>query len=267
MQKIIRTVDEKKGLVQVTFGDERWYFKCNEDGTVKKSVPSVTWIAGKYPKGTQFYKWLASKGWDESQAIKESAGIKGTKVHSAISDILNGIEVRIDSKYQNPKTGEMEELTLEECDSILSFIDWKNTVNPETITWDLTVFSDKYNYAGTIDYVCKIGDDYYIVDFKTSSEVWTEYELQLNAYKQALLNETDDIDSLKDVKNYKMMILQLNYKRNKIKKYKETEIDEKFPLFLSARDIWSNEHGGDKPSMKEYPVVLCAGISKVSTDL
>ena len=33
-------------------------------------------IAGHYPKGIAFYKWLAEKGWDESQALKSAAGDK-----------------------------------------------------------------------------------------------------------------------------------------------------------------------------------------------
>jgi hypothetical protein len=64
---------------------------------ILKYVPSVTWITGHYPKGVQFYKWLAEHGWDESQAIKQAAGDNGSKVHDAISAILRGEEVRIDS--------------------------------------------------------------------------------------------------------------------------------------------------------------------------
>src|SRR4051794_35372068 len=85
MKKIIRETDEKNGIVQVTIADERWYIKEVEDPNTKLPkflyVPSVTWIAGHYPKGTEFYKWLANKGWDESQAIKVAAGDKGSKVH------------------------------------------------------------------------------------------------------------------------------------------------------------------------------------------
>ncbi len=169
MQKIIKEVDEKRGIVQVTIADERWYLKAETDPKTKlptyKGVPSVTWIAGHYPKGIQFYKWLAENGWDESQAIKKAAGDKGSKVHYAISSILSGEEVRIDSKFMNPTSGQEEELTLEEVDCIKSFVDWKNEVKPESIAWDVTVFSDDYNYAGTIDYICKIDGKVYIVDF------------------------------------------------------------------------------------------------------
>jgi hypothetical protein len=72
MKKVIREVDAKRGIVQVTIANERWYVKEERDPKtdlpVLKYVPSVTWITGHYPKGVEFYKWFASKGWDESQA-------------------------------------------------------------------------------------------------------------------------------------------------------------------------------------------------------
>src|SRR3954462_1635790 len=181
MKKIIRETDEKRGIIQVTIADERWYVKEERDGKTElptlRYVPSVTWIAGHYPKGVQFYKWLAEHGWDESQAIKQAAGDKGSKVHDAISAILRGEEVRIDSKFLNRSTEQEEELTLEECDAIKSFVDWRNEVKPVSIAWDVTIFSSKYGYAGTIDYICEIDGVTYIVDFKTSANVWPEYHM------------------------------------------------------------------------------------------
>src|SRR3990167_10405660 len=105
MKKIIRETDEKRGLVQVTIADERWYLKPIDNPLTGipeyKAVPSSTWIADSYPKGIFFYKWLADKGWDEAEAIKSAAGDKGSKVHMAIEAILRGEEVRIDSKFMN----------------------------------------------------------------------------------------------------------------------------------------------------------------------
>lgn len=88
MKKIIRITDEKRGIVQVTTSDERWYLKPSTDPVtelpVYKPVPSSTWIAEHWPKGIGFYRWLADKGWDEAEAIKAAAGDKGSAVHNAI---------------------------------------------------------------------------------------------------------------------------------------------------------------------------------------
>lgn len=256
-------MNEDKKLVQVTIADERWYLKSTENKKTGvpeyKGVPSVTWIAGKYPKGIHFYKWLAEKGWDEAEAIKSSAGNRGSKVHEAIADILQGKEVRIDSKYLNRGTEQMEELTLEECDCILSFVEWFKEVKPEVIAWETTVFSDKHNYAGTVDFIAKIEGEYYIIDFKTSQQVWKEYELQISAYAETIENGENIIGGLpKDVK-FKLAILQVGYKRNKAG-YKWNEIENKFHLFKNAYAIWEEEHGGEQPTKKDYPVVLFEGL-------
>ena len=100
MKKLIRDVDEKRGIVQITTYDERWYAHEVKDPITGIPtvifVPSVTWVAESYPKGIAFYKWLADKGWDEAEAIKEAAGDKGSKVHHAIEDLLAGREVLLD---------------------------------------------------------------------------------------------------------------------------------------------------------------------------
>lgn len=83
MKKIIRETDQERGIVQVTVADERWYFKEARDGATGNptinAIPSVTWIAGFYPKGIHFYKWLAEKGWDEVEALKQAATTRVAK--------------------------------------------------------------------------------------------------------------------------------------------------------------------------------------------
>ena len=262
MKKIIKEVDDKKGIVQVTIADERWYLRPAKDAEGKpiiQSVPSVTWISGCYPKGIAFYKWLADKGWDESESIKQAAGNKGSKVHLAIADILQGKEVRIDSKYLNKASDTLEELTLEECDCILSFLSWKESVKPKVIAWETVVFSEQHNFAGTVDFICEINDEYWIIDFKTSQYIWAEYELQISAYRKAIENGENNFPQV-DPSKIKTAILQLGYRRNK-NNYKFTEIENKFELFKAAQTIWKNEHSEEVPNKKDYPIILSPATS------
>jgi hypothetical protein len=75
-------------LHQITVADKRWYMKPAKDAEtglpIYLPVPSVTWIAGFWPQGIHFYKWLAEKGWDEAEAIKAAAGDKGSAVHGLV---------------------------------------------------------------------------------------------------------------------------------------------------------------------------------------
>lgn len=279
MQKLIRIADEKRGIVQVTIADERWYFKESKDPETKlpimTAVPSVTWIAGHYPKGIHFYKWLAEKGWDEAEAIKQAAGDKGSKVHEAISSILRGEEVRIDSKFPNKSksTAEdaiMEELSFEEVECIMSFIDWKKSLTSfEPIAWDIVVFSEQGNYAGTIDLIAKINGDLYVVDFKTSQYIWTEYELQISAYRKALENGENPLyernpngtesNKMLDISNLKTAILQIGYRKNKAR-YKFTDIEDQFAVFKLAQEIWKRDSSGQEPRKVDLPIVLSAAV-------
>lgn len=288
MKKEIRVADKKRGIVQVTIADERWYMRQSEDKAtglpIFLAVPSVTWIAGHYPKGIGFYKWLADKGWDESQAIKQAAGDKGSKVHEAISAILGGTEVRIDSKFLNKTTGKVEELTLEEVDCIKSFIDWRTEFEKdyviESIAWDMVVFSEIHNYAGTIDYIVRLtpkedgknplkltGPTPFVVDFKTSKQVWTEYELQVSAYRKAVengenpvyeRNENGTEGKLVDLSGLRTAILQVGYNLNRAG-WKWNMIDDKFAVFLAAQFIWQNESSTQAPKVRDYPMVISPG--------
>ena len=273
MKKIIRDVDSARGIVQVTCSDERWYLKKSGDEATGlptyKAVPSVTWVAGHYPKGIEFYKWLANTGWDESQAIKEAAGDKGSKVHLAIEKILRGEEFRIDTKVQDKnRSSEMEtvysELSFEELLCVKSFIDWFNAVKPEVIATERTIFSDIHNFAGTVDFVCRIDGVPYVVDFKTSKYIWREYELQVSAYRTALENGENPIMELNangtetgdkvDLTGLKTAILQVGYTRNRAG-WKFTEVEDAFPLFKVAQQIWQREAGSQEIKQYQFPIV------------
>lgn len=276
MKKLIKDVDEERGIVQVTTTDERWYLKSvlNEITGLPeyKAVPSVSFISGSYPKGIQYAKWLADHGWDEAEAIKKDAGTKGSKVHQAIEAILNGREVRMDSKFTNYQNDQEEELTVEECDCILSFIAWRTemekTYEIETIIIDgsakAVLFSAEYDYAGTIDWLIKLTNKktkevgYWLVDFKTSQNIWPSHEIQVSAYGKTIVNGENPVEGLPEGVDLKLAILQLGLRRNKCL-YKWTEIKPQFDIFMATRLIWQKEHGTEKPSQKDYPLVLSAG--------
>lgn len=286
MKKIIRQVDEARHIVQVTVADERWYLKPSTDPNselpVYSPVPSVTWIAGYWPKGIGFYKWLADKGWDEAEAAKQAAGDKGSAVHLAIEMILNGLEFRIDTKVQDKaRSSDVEiyerELSYEELVCVQSFLNWKAEIEKEwvveTLASETVVISDIHQCGGTADWICRLTNrttgvvEMWLIDFKTSKQIWREYELQLSAYRELLTNgenpikarnsngtETDDVV---DLTGLKAGILQLGYDRNKAG-YKFTEIADAFPLFKVAQQIWKREIGEGTPgfTVREFPVVL-----------
>ena len=257
MKKEIRVVDKEKNILQVTTVDERWYVRDlidPETGNLKPEfVPSVTWICDHYPKGVQFYKWLASKGWDEAEAIKTAAGDRGTRVHRAIQDLIEGREVAIDAKYPSSNDEKPQELTFDEYDAVMSFARWHKEAKPEFVAWEFYVWGD--GYAGTVDLLCRIDGQLYIVDFKTSAYIWPSHELQVSAYKHAILTTEGTavrvVDGVQE--EVKTAILQVGYKLNK-KRFKFTEIEDQYSEFLAAKTIWAKEQKGVSPHQKDYPM-------------
>jgi hypothetical protein len=244
MKYEIKEVDAERGIICITTPDQRHYARRimgNWD-----FVPSVTWICDTgCPKSVGFYKWLANKGWDEAEQIKASAGDRGSKVHQAISVLVRGGTVSIDDAFENPRTLEPEPLTPTEYECLMSFVDWYQETKPEVILNEFTVWNEKYRYAGTVDLKCRINGKLWLIDVKTSSEIWLPYELQVSAYKHA------DLPPIAQ----KLGILQVGYRKNK-RKWKFTPVKDQFSLFLAARRIWQKEAGNQKPLQREFPLEL-----------
>lgn len=237
-----KVIDAERNIVRITSSDERWYSKT-EEGKAPVFIPSVTWVCEFYPKGIGFYKWLAQRSWDESIALKELAGDRGSTVHSCVSALLDGKTIAHNEMVVN-EDGSRREITTEEYEGIISFADWWKENKPTLIKKDETVFAGDFTYAGTLDLRCIIAGEPWLIDLKTSAEIWPAHELQVSAYKHC------------GYENHKTAILQLGYRRNK-KKYKFTEIADQFDLFLAAKKIWEKETKGISPLQKDYPVEVC----------
>jgi hypothetical protein len=255
MKREIKVI--KNGLLQVTFLKERWYAKEQEGGEYI-FYPSVTWISSYYPKGIAFYRWLANTGWDEAEAIKSSAGDRGNTVHQSAMDFDNGVEIKHDSKYLNNTSGQMEELSLEEYECILSYDKWHKKVNPQILANEMTVFNYEDNYAGTIDKIAKIGDRVWIIDLKTSQDIWEEHKLQLSAYSHSKIDYKSLGITDKEWEKRGLAVIQVGYRRNK-DKFKFTEVEDKFPVFLATKVIWENENSDSHPFQKDYPLSVKIG--------
>lgn len=247
MKKEIRTVDEQKKIVQITTVDERFYAipgKNEKSGLPEyRFLPSVTYITGFYPKGRFFEEWLRKMG-NESEIIKQLAGEKGSKVHQAISLLLEGHTINMQIALTNTTTGEQEEINADEYEAVVSFVSWFKAVKPVVKAHDIVIMNDELGYAGTLDLLCEIGGKLYIVDFKTSANIWPSHELQLSAYKHTPLCEKANL-----------AILQLGYARNG-NRYKFTEIEDKFSLFKNVKAIFDNEEGEKKPKQIELPLEI-----------
>lgn len=251
MRRETRIVDAERGTVQITMPDERWYQivigRDENKQPIYDYVPAVSWVSSHYPKGREFYRWLAGKGWDEAEEIKATAGDKGSKVHQAINALVKGGTVLISDCFENPRTNQPEELSPKEYFAVMTFYEWFEKTRPEVLAAEYTVVNERLRYAGTVDLLCRIGQSFWMIDFKTSRHIWPSMELQLSAYKHA---------DTAIPKSTKLAILQVGYEANKKQKYKFTRIPDQIQLFMAARRIWVKETEGQKPFQRDYPMSL-----------
>jgi hypothetical protein len=103
---------------------------------------------------------------------RDKAAARGTEVHALGEKLIHGTEVEVPEHL----AGHVE--------AYVKFLDdWK----PEPILVEATVAHRKWNYAGTLDQICRLPDGRLVIaDIKTAaSGIWPETSYQLAAYRYA----------------------------------------------------------------------------------
>lgn len=232
--------------IQITTTDERWY----QEPKSKEWWASSTWIASYVPS-KELAIWMAKKGWDEAELIKQEAGARGSRIHKGIEILSTGGEVNHNDCFTDGE-GDYKELSVQEYEAIISFNEWVKEARPKFLATEKTVFNSQYKYAGTTDCLAVIDGVTYLIDYKTSANIYLSHEVQLASYLHA------DKECFIKVPE-KIAILQVGYARNK-KKFKFTEIDDKFDLFLAAMKFWAEENQDKKPLQKDFPTKIKLGV-------
>lgn len=183
--------DDRKVLKRVDFLDRRCY-----ERSPGIYYPSVTSILGAMPSDPFFLQWLAETGVKNSEIIRDRAAKEGSQVHEGIEQLLKGKNLEWVDEYGNAR------YNLNVWKMLLRFQDFYNLVKPETLASEMFLYSDEHQYAGTMDFLCKVGDETWLLDFKTSNHVGLSYNLQLAAYGKAL-------EELKEIKADRHAVLWL----------------------------------------------------------
>lgn len=154
---------------------------------VAKPLPAVTTILGDvYAKQALIY-WAAKKAATEALAnpwmsvkeaagsiyrTSEEAGARGKDVHHAVESFIKGELVKA------PK-------------EIAGYIDayqkFKKDIPHKVIASEKTIWSEKHEYAGTLDHIIKLAKgELVLIDIKTSKHIYDEAGIQMSAYFNAL---------------------------------------------------------------------------------
>lgn len=101
---------------------------------------------------------------------RDDAAIRGTDVHALAERLAHGEEVEVPEHLAGHVQG---------------YVDWLDANQPEVLLTERPVASRQWRYAGTFDLVAKLDGVTWLLDVKTSSEVYGSTALQLTAYGNA----------------------------------------------------------------------------------
>lgn len=232
-----------KDFTQVTTNDSRFY----EDG--EKTFPSVTFVLSYFPKGKYFETWLKQHGMQADYVAKKAAD-EGTIVHNLAERYLLGEEVQL-LKNGSPQ------YDLKVWKMFIKFVDFWETSGAELIETEVFLYSNKLNIAGTCDLVCKINDEIWVIDLKTSNNLQTTYDIQSAIYAQCF-------EECYDAKVDRIGILWLksskrNYKEGKLQgkgwevyESKRSQ-EENLQIYSHVRALFDLEHPVLKPISEKVP--------------
>ena len=227
---------------QITLPDARYYKRNGE------YYPSITYVLSCYPKGKHFQEWLKKVGYSADYIVKK-AGEDGTQVHEMIEDYLNGKELNFLENgipLYDPNIWQM----------FLKFVDWWETHKPILLETEVHLFSDKIKVAGTCDLVCEIDGEVWIIDFKTSNNLQTTYELQTAIYAECYkecFNKMADRQGILWLKSSKRGPKEgkMQGKGWEMFESKRTH-EENIDIFLTVKKLFDLENPKHKPYFTEF---------------
>jgi hypothetical protein len=253
MNKFINELENK-----ITIPDEHWY---SSKQTPNKWLPSVTTLLDAYPKGSAYVVWLKQVGMNASQILKE-AGEIGSNVHSAIDQYVK-------SGFLSYLSSDKRELyKWEEWELICKAMEFFTIYKPEIIVHEFSFASDKLGFGGTIDMICKINGETWLIDYKSGNSIYDSHYLQIAAYKSAWENLNPQYPIQKagllhlKAATRKEVTSSIQGKGWKIEQSESIEND--FEYFLYCQKLWHRANPKAMPKILEYP--LSFGTKEISIE-
>jgi len=183
----------------------------------KKAYPSVTTVLG-IESAVYLTEWRDKVGHAVADEISRKAAARGTKVHAACEQYLEGKKYTWNVFDEN--TAEMFSYLVPTLDSI-----------QEVHALETRLYSDMLETAGTVDLIAKVDGEMTIIDWKTSGRFKTRddihgYFAQCAFYAHAFFERTGvivpNITVAMSVEDYGQIIF-----REKVKEW--------LPVFMKTR--------------------------------
>lgn len=234
----------KPVIKKLEVDDEHYYYVDDE------FYPGVTKILQEaMPTPYALRHWIGEVGNEKAEAKLNRAADRGSRIHDACERLLLGQEIKLAEEFPDRKNQKL----------LVAFVDWLGETQPQIAEESHVEFvvASTLKYAGTLDIYCHIDGEPWIIDIKTSRNVYPSHFLQIAAYRNAF-KEMTDIDA-------NMGILHLKDTTKKGFQFvtemkiggKEVTTED----FMTVYDMYLMLNGGqipEPPERIEYPEVLKA---------
>lgn len=171
-----------------------------DTGSGWKPVQGVTTILGKVIAKDGLVNWAANLAVQAmvDGATPEEAKKAHTKKKDKGADIGSEVHTAIESHIKGEK---VTTTTPEAKKALDAFYEWLTQRDVKFLESEIAVYSKKYNYCGTCDFIAEIDGRRYIGDWKTADpkkewknnkytgklQAYPEHYIQVAAYDQALI--------------------------------------------------------------------------------
>jgi hypothetical protein len=126
-----------------------------------------------------------------------------------------------------------------------AFMGFVSEYSPRFTLVEATVFSDRYRYAGTFDFLAVIDELLILGDHKTGKGVYEEVALQLAAARYADFvwdRLTGDLQPMPEIQG----CIAVHLQRDGARVYNIEAGEAAFQAFVAARGLWPWVNGGEK---------------------
>ena len=183
---------------------------------------------------------------------KNVASRNGDIVHDWIDNHIQGVS--IDPRvYTDKNTGEEKTAPTTARHMWEAFVQFEDTYHPEWIASEFTVWSDKYGFAGTMDWSAKIGEFIVLGDNKTGKSVWPDMGIQLaaGAHADFILNEDGTTSELPKFDRF--AVLHIRPQSFSLVPFDNKAIEARWEEFLALKRVFEIELEYDDKTLLYAP--------------
>jgi hypothetical protein len=144
-------------------------------------VPGTTTVLGRFKDSGALLKWAWNEGREGRDLYenRDKAANIGTAAHSMVEASINGLDpelcadlLALDDEGRRKARG-----------SFGAYQSWASMTKLEIVAQEMQLVSETYRFGGTPDAIGRVNGALVLVDWKTSNGVYSDYLLQLAAYR------------------------------------------------------------------------------------